>query len=253
MVKKYLKQVFLFLGCTCIALLASCGNDYRNGSYTIAYDPAWFGTELLGQQNNVTGFSRDLLRELGKIEKIKLSFLAMSWDTLVPNLKSKQYDAILSTLYPYLFNQTYFDFSSPYLLTGPVLVLPFNAQVKSIDDLNGAEIAVLPDTVGAIYLEKNPTILIRNYDSIPDALNDIVAGNIQGAVVDVLVATAYCDNIYNGSLKVFGSPMNDNGLRLIVLEQTPPSSLVKAFEEGLMKLKKNGTYNKLLEKWSLGQ
>jgi polar amino acid transport system substrate-binding protein len=250
MVKKYLKQIFLT---TCFALLAACGSDHRNGSYTIAYDPAWFGTELMGQQNNVTGFSRDLLREIGKLEKIKLSFLPMTWDTLVPNLKSSQYDAILSSLYPYLFNQTYFDFSEPYLLTGPVLVLPYNSNVQSISELSGAEIAVLPDTLGALYLEKNPEILIRNYDSIPDALNDIVAGNIEGAVVDLLIATAYCANIYQGTLKVSGPPLNDNGLRLIALEQTPPSNLVIAFDDGLAKMKKNGTYQKLLEKWSLSQ
>jgi polar amino acid transport system substrate-binding protein len=250
MLKNYLKQLFFT---TCFALLAACGSDHRNGSYTIAYDPAWFGTELLGQQNNVTGFSRDLLKEIGKLEKIKLSFLAMSWDTLIPNLKSKQYDAILSSLYPYLFNQTYFEFSAPYLPTGPVLVLPSNSNVMSIADLSGAEIAVLPDIVGAIYLEKNSEILIRNYDSIPDALNDIIAGTIQGAVVDILIASAYCNNIYHGSLKVVGPPMNDTGMRLIALEQTPPIGLIKAFDDGLVKLKKNGTYHKLLEKWTLGQ
>lgn len=231
----------------------ACGGSYRNGSYTIAFDAAWFGLELMGQQNNVTGFSRDLLKEIGKLQKIKLSFLPVNWDSLVPNLKNEQYDAILSSIYPYLFNQTYFEFSDPYLLTGPVLVLPMDSKTTSIKDLSGKEIAVLPDTFGALYLEKNPEILIRNFDSIPDALNATVAGSIDGAVVDILIASAYCKNIYHQTLKVAGPPMNDNGLRLITLEQVPQSPLIKAFNDGLATLKKNGTHKALLEKWSLGQ
>jgi polar amino acid transport system substrate-binding protein len=250
MLIKYLKKIFVT---TCFALLAACGTDHGNGRYTIAYDPAWFGVELMGQQNNVTGFSRDLLKEIGKQKKIKLSFVAMSWDTLIPNLKAKQYDVMLSPLYPYVFNQTYFTFSAPYLLTGPVLILPIDSKATSIADLSGSEIAVLPDGSGVFYLEKNPEILIRNYDSIPDALNDVAAGTIEGAAFDILIASAYCNNIYHDTLKIVGPPMDDSGLRLIVLEQSPPSDLIKTFDEGLVKLKTSGTYRKLLEKWSLVQ
>jgi ABC-type amino acid transport substrate-binding protein len=250
MMIKYLKKIFLT---TCFALLAACGSDQSNGRYTIAYDPAWFGVELMGQQNNVTGFSRDLLREIGKLKKIKLSFVAMSWDTLIPNLKAKQYDAVLSSLYPYIFNQTYFTFSAPYLLTGPVLILPIDSKAKSIADLSGSEIAVLPDGAGVYYLEKNPEILIRNYDSIPDALNDVVAGTIEGAAFDILIASAYCNNIYHDTLKIVGPPMNDSGLRLIALEPSSPNGLIKSFDDSLTKLMTNGTYRKLLEKWSLSQ
>jgi len=230
----------------------ACGGDYRNGSYTIAFDSAWFGIDLMGQQNNVSGFSRDLLREIGKKEKIKLSLSPVSWDVLVANLKSKQYNAIFSSIYPYLFNQTFYDFSDVYLLTGPVLVLPADSSFKSIAQLDGKEIAVVPDSKGSIYLEKNPSILIRNYDSIPDALNDVAAGTIDGAVIEVLAASAYCKNIYNGKLKIATAPLNDEGIRLLTLDQGAPE-LIKAFNRGLAELKKSGAYTTLLEKWSLGQ
>ncbi len=249
MLKKFLRP-FAYL--VFFALLAACGGDYRNGSYTIAFDPAWFGIDLMGQQNNLSGFSRDLLREISKKEKIKLSLSTVSWDVLVPNLKSNQYPAILSSIYPYLFNRTFYDFSNVYLLTGPVLVLPVDSSFKSIAQLDGKEIAILPDSSGATYLEKNPSILIRNYDSIPDALNDVAAGTIDGAVVDILEASAYCKNIYNGKLKVATAPLNDEGIRLLTLDRGAPD-LIKAFNRGLEELKKNGTYQTLLDKWSLGQ
>src|SRR5579871_4217020 len=100
---KQLGSLLLFI------FLTACGGDHSNGSYTIAFDPAWNGIELMGQQNNLSGFSRDLLRELGKKEKVKLSLSPVSWDILVPNLKSKQYNGILSSIYPYLFNKTFYE------------------------------------------------------------------------------------------------------------------------------------------------
>jgi ABC-type amino acid transport substrate-binding protein len=248
MKKKSIKHFFITI---CFGLLAACGSSHKNGSYTVAYDPAWMGLDLMGQQNTITGFSRDLLKEIGKVEKIKFSFVSMSWDTLIPNLKAKQYDAIFSSLYPYIFNQTYFDFSSPYLLTGPAFVLPLDSKATSIADFSGKEIGVIADSPAILYLEKNPEILIRTYDLIPDMLNDIVAQNIEGAACDILIASAYCNNIYHDSLKVVGPPMNDSGLRLVALEQSSLTNLIQAFDDGLAKIKKNGTYRKLLEKWTL--
>ena len=246
--KKSIKHFFITV---CFALLAACGGSHKNGSYAIAYDPAWMGLDLMGQQNSVTGFSKDLLKEIGKVEKIKFSLVSVSWDTLIPNLKAKQYDAIFSSLYPYLFNQTYFDFSAPYLFTGPALVLPLDAKDTSIANLSGKEIGVIADSSAVLYLEKNPEILIRTYDLIPDMLNDIVAGNIEGAACDILIASAYCHNIYHDTLKVVGPPMNDNGLRLLALEQSGLTNLIQAFDDGLAKLVKNGTYRKLQQKWTL--
>ncbi len=239
--------------CSLIFLfLFSCGSDHKNGSYTIGVDVAWYGMDFKGQENNVTGFSRDLLREISKMKKMKLSFLPVNWDVLISNLKTKSCDGILSSLPPYIFNQSTFDFSHPFLMTGPVLIVPVSSAWKSIDQLGGKEIAYLADSDGALILEKNPGILIRPYDSIPQALNDVVSGAIDGAIVDVVIASSYCQNIYKGQLKIVTPPLNDLGLRLLTrVHETPP--LMHAFNEGLAELKASGAYEALLKKWSLGQ
>lgn len=239
--------LWVVLGMT---LMTSCGGYRDKHIYKVAFDPAWFGLELLGQENTISGFSQDLLKEVAKIGKIQITLLYANKDHLVEDLKTKTYDAILSSIYPYLFNLTYFDFSDPYLLTGPVLVTPFSSKISSIDKLDGKEIAILPNTNGSLYLEKNPAILIREYGSIPDALNGIVEGSLDGAVFDILIARAYCRNIYQGKLRVAGDPFNDAGLRLLTLENSSPH-LLQIFNKALRELKKSGKYDTLLKKWSL--
>lgn len=244
-IKKSLFALFFFL-------LAACGGDHRNGTFTIGVDVAWYGLDFMGQQNNVTGFSRELLKEIGKLKKMKLAFLPVNWDVLLSDMKAGRYNGALSSLYPFVFNEANYDFSHPYLLTGPVLVVPIGSSVTSLDKLDGKEIAYLANSDGDLLLEKNPAILIRPYDSIPQALNDVAGGIIDGAIVNVLVATSYSENIYNGQLKIATPPLNEEGLRLLTPVQKNPQ-LIRAFNEAIDELKHKGTYDTLLKKWSLGQ
>lgn len=249
-----MQKVYSFIKGFSLLLLASCscGSDHRNGTYTIAADISWYGTDFMGQQNNVTGFSRDLLKEIGKNKKMKLSFLASNADVLLTDLKENRYNGALTALYPYIFNLSTFDFSKPYLLTGPVLVLPVSSTLTALDQLGGKEIAVLAGSNADLVVEKNPGILIRPYDSIPQALNDIIAGAVDGAVVDVIIASSYSQNLFEGQLKIASPPLNEQGLRLIA-SNSRAQPLINAFNQGLDELKKSGAYETLLKKWSLGQ
>ncbi len=211
-------------------------------------DQSWYPLLLDGKENNLTAFSTELLQEIGKKEEIAFSKAAVGWDVLMEGLKKGEYIAILFSMPPYNFNQQTFDFSDLYLKTGPVLVVPTSFNYTSLDDMAGKEIAVMPDSTGTLILEKYPGILIRNYDSIAKALNDVNAGKIDGALIDVLMASSYCQDLYQGKLRIVTKPLNDFGLRLITLHNRAPE-LIKAFNNGLEKLKSSKEYDKLMKKW----
>jgi polar amino acid transport system substrate-binding protein len=99
-------------------------------------------------------------------------------------------------------------------------------------------------------LEKYPGILIRTYDSIPKALNAILNGTIDGAIVDILSAVAYCQDLYQGKLKIVTDPLNNEGLRMLSLHDQS-QDLILHFNRGIEKLKSSGAYDKLLVKWNL--
>ena len=240
-------RYFLWL----LILVMGCSSGWQGKEKRVAIDPSWFPLSIAGRENHVTGFSTDLLKAIGRIEKMAITKMTVNWDTLVEGLQKHQYDAILSSMPPYIFNQKIFDFSDLYLATGPVLIVPMGSPNDSLKKMmKGREVAVLPDTKGAILLEKYPGILIRPYDSIPKALNDVVSGALDGAIVDMLFALAYCNDLYHDQLKIVTPPLTNEGLRLIVLHKEE-SDLVKAFNRGLAKLKSSGEYDKLLAKWNL--
>ncbi len=242
---------FLFLTLMAFqCLLSGCGTSEDSSLRKVAIDPMWSSLSLKGRESNLTGFATDLLQEIGRVEKINFVKISVSWDQLIPTLMNKDVEAILISMSPYNFNQNQFDFSELFLNTGPVLVVPSSSRVSALNQLDGKEIAALSGTNGVLILEKYPGILIRNYDSVPQALNAIVKGDIDGALIDILTATAYLQDIYHESLKIATPTLNDSGLRMVALHTISPD-LIEGFNEGLDKLKSNGTYDRLLKKWSL--
>ena len=98
----------------------------------IGVDPSWFPLAISGRENNVTGFSTDLLKEIGKIEKLHITKVTVNWDDLVEGLKKHKYEAILSSIPSYAFNKQIYDFSDLYLLTGPVLIVATDSTIDSL-------------------------------------------------------------------------------------------------------------------------
>jgi polar amino acid transport system substrate-binding protein len=156
----------------------------------------------------------------------------------------------LFSMLPYNFNLPKYDFSDPFLKTGPVLVVRYDSKIDSLNNLDGKEIAVQRGSSDANILEKYPNILIRIYDSLPEVFNAINAGSLDGAIAPSLLAESYTKDLYNKKLKVATPHLNDDGLRLITLngKSTP---LRDSFNRGLKNLKSNGTYDKLAQKWGL--
>lgn len=240
------KHWFSLFGICIYILLTGCNSS--TPSYLIGIDPSWHPLDLSGKEMNVLAFSNELLQEIADEQKIKISTVQMSWDNLIPGLQDKRYDAILYSMRPYNFNQKTFQFSELYLQTGPVLVVAADSKIKSLDKLDGKEIAVIEGSKDEVFLEPKKGVLIRTYDSIPNALNAVVNGTLDGALIDYLAAKSYTQDLYSKQLKIVTQPLDDEGLRLIAL-RTSPSDLIEAFDHGLERLKKNGTYQKLIVKW----
>jgi polar amino acid transport system substrate-binding protein len=242
------------LGLCALFFLGACGSS-SSDVYRIGIDPNWYPLDLPGRMTNLTAFSNELLQEIARIEKIELAKVDTNWNTLVWGLRGDKntrplYEAILSSMQPYIFHQKEYDFSTSFLATGPVLVMPVSSPVNALDQLEGKEIAILRGSEGALILEKYPGILIRTYDSLAQAFIDISKGTVDGLLCDALTATAYCQDLYSGQLHVATPPLNDAGLRLIVLHQKYPH-LLAAFNSGLQKLHTSGKYDELIRKWRL--
>lgn len=213
-------------------------------------DPSWHQVDLKDRQEVISAFSTELLTQIGHVEDLALVKVTVSWDDLIQGLKNREYEAILSPMTPYLFNAKEFRFSSVYLPLGPVLVVPAHSAIRSMDHLSGKQIAIIGDPSDDLFLRQIPGVWVRYYPSDAAALNALMQGVIDGALIDVITATAYCNDLYQGDIEIVSSPLTDEGLRLIALYDTA-DDLIQQFDRGLRTLRNNGFYEQLLHKWSL--
>jgi ABC-type amino acid transport substrate-binding protein len=240
-----MKRAFLAL---LLLLFSGCGNS--GPTYKIGVNQSWYPLALEGREVNVLGFSTDLLQEIAQLKKLQLVLVYMSWDNLLSGLEEKKYDAMLSSLRPYNFNEKKYNFSKQYLLTGPVLVVPENSTIHSLDTLTGKEIAVPEASIQDSLVSTVPGVIVRTYRIVGKAISNLLDGTFDGALIDYLTAHAYCQDLYQGILRITTPPLDNEGLRLIGLQGGPPD-LIQAFNEGLQELIDNGTYAKLTAKWNL--
>ncbi len=233
-----------------LLVFCGCGKSENGKEWRIAIDPLWYSINMPDRNREMSAFSNDLLQEVSVLQKIKIVKVRENWDNMLSRLQKGEYEGILYSMEPYLFYEKQYDFSEPFLLTGPVLVVPYTSKITSLSELSGKEIAVIQGAESELVVEKYPGVIIRQFDSIPDAMNALVFQAVDAAVIDVLRASAYCQDLYQGKLKVVGSPLTNEGLRLITLHDQAPE-LIAAFNTTLHELHKNHKYDALLRKWRL--
>ncbi|MBF5059398.1 substrate-binding periplasmic protein [Candidatus Neptunochlamydia vexilliferae] len=241
MIKRYFLLFFILM------VAVSCGTTSRGKSYTIAIDPSWFPLDLQGKEPNIYAFSSELLRAISHKEGVFFEKIRMDWDNLALGLEKGDYDGMLSSLTPRVFWGKTYTFSDPFLHTGPVLVIREEEKIRSLD---GKEIAVDSFANEAILIEKFPGVIIQYYTVIPEGLDEVLSGQLDGVLINYLQATSYIRDLYHGQVKIAMPPLDDAGLRLITLDGGN-TELVEIFNRGLDKLKDDGTLDKLLAKWEL--
>lgn len=239
------------LSLLCLLLLASCGGKQSGRDYKIALDPAWYSVELPGKESALTAFSTELILAIGKEENLKIEVFQNSWNNLMFGLQQNDYQAICTPMQPYLFYEKLYRFSDIYLETGPVIIVQENSSIKNLIELSGLEVGILRGSTNGLILEKYPEILQRTFDSAPVALDNLKAGNLQAVILDVLTAEAFTRDLYRGELKIASDPLVQEGIRVVGLNENS-ELLIQKFNRGLARLKKDGTYAKIANKWGLG-
>jgi polar amino acid transport system substrate-binding protein len=236
----------------CLFLLSCGGKKTKSYDYQIAFDPAWYSLESPGREPSLTNFTLELIEAIGKIERVSIGVYERSWSNLMYALQQGQCDAICSTMQPYLFYEKLYNFSNLYLMTGPVLVIPFKAPILPLEKMSGKIIGIQRGSNAAIILEKYPQIIQRTYDAIQPALADTSDGILDGAIADILSAEAFVQDLFQGQLKIATPPLTPEGVRILALKGHTPE-LIKIFNRGLARLKENGKYSELAKKWNLAE
>jgi polar amino acid transport system substrate-binding protein len=219
--------------------------------YMIARDISWYPLQLGDKDKNVTAFTSELLLDIANEEKFSYNLDNVGSTLLFYDLDNKDYDAILASTAPTAWNKEQYEFSDPFYLVGPVLIVPIDSTIHSIAEMEGKTLGIRSGSSVVFDVATIPSIIIIPYDNINQSLDNLRDNQIDGVILPTLLAQVYVKTFYNTTLKIATPPLTNEGLRLVTRKEPRFASLISRFNNGLKKVKENGTYNELLYKWGL--
>jgi len=231
-------------------VLASCAVQERK-TIVIATDAAFPPMEFINEDKEIVGFDIDLMNAIAEVQGLEVEFRNTAWDGIFAGLENGDYDAILSAVTITEERQVTYDFSDPYVNAGQAVVVRADETgIAGGEDLPGKTVGAQIGTTGAFAVQAVQDATLKEYDTIDLALQDLVNGNLDAVVVDTPVAAdfALASQQFSGKLKIVGEPMTEEYYGLVV-RKGEMQDLLRAFNEGLRKIKEDGTYDEIYEKW----
>lgn len=159
----------------------------QQGPLKVGMELAYPPFEMTDTTGKPAGVSVDLAKALGISLGREIKIENMSFDGLIPALKTGKIDIILSSMTATAERAQSIDFSEPYLQTGLCLLVRKDSAVQTIADLDqaGMTVAVKKGTTGHNYASKElkkTKVLVLDKEAA--ALLEVVQGKADAFIYD---------------------------------------------------------------------
>ncbi|KGD72042.1 amino acid ABC transporter substrate-binding protein [Tatumella morbirosei] len=196
---------------------------------------------------DLTGFDVEIGRAIAQQLHVKPVFVEGKWDGLIAGLDAKRYDVVINEVGVTPERQKKYDFSTPYIVSKAVVVVKNdNTSIHSFADLKGKN--------SAQSLTSNYAQIARQYgaqlvstDGFNQSIDLVVQGRADATVNDKLSFLDFKKHRPDAPVKIVAS--EDNASASAVLLRKDESTLQTAINDALATIKKDGTYEKISEKY----
>jgi len=236
-----------------LALVASAGAASPvKGSFKYCDDPTFPPMESTTTSGKPVGFDIDMANAIGKLWKVKATFVQTAFPGLLPALAAKKCNMVISGIFVTPDRVKQFP-AVPYMHTHRALVVQGGnpSGIKSPSDLSGKNVAVQTGTKYEQYLKDlndqfkssgKPQMNLQGYPGDTDAIAQLLIGRAD-AVLTQDTEGAYQKKQHPGKLAIaYLFPETDT---FGIYYRPSDKKLGTALRSAIKTLKKNGTLKKL--------
>ncbi|MEA1915647.1 MAG: transporter substrate-binding domain-containing protein [Campylobacterota bacterium] len=213
----------------------------------LAYPPF----EMSDKQGDPSGVSVDMAYALGKHLGREVVIQNIAWDGLIPSLKTKKIDIIISSMTINDERKKTIDFSDPYAKSSLAILAGINSGVDKIADLNqvGKVVAVKKGSTGHLYAKDhltNATVLV--FDKESTCVLEVVQVKADAFIYDQLTIYKNWSKNQATTKAILASFQKDFEHWGIALRQNEPE-LKANINEFIAKAKQDKTFDELSYKY----
>ena len=203
------------------------------------------------------GFDIDLAKEICKRMATQCTFVESDFDALIPSLKAKKIDAIISSLSITEKRQQEIAFSEKLYAANSRLIAPKGSKIEpTIASLKGKTIGLLQGTTQETYANQNwraQGVTVTPYANQDLVYQDLTAGRIDAAFQDEVAASEGFLKQPVGKDYAFAGPaVKDDkifGVGTGIGLPKENTELKAAIDKAFAEIRKDGTYDKLAKKY----
>lgn len=222
----------------------------KDGTLTVCSDVPYAPFEDFdkGSALGFKGFDVDMANAIAKGLDLKLKILDEDFDGLQSGLtlNAGTCDLVASALSITEDRKKHLAFTDGYYDSKQSLLVPDGSPIKSIDDLSGKKVGVQQGTTGKAYAEKNAKGAdLVSFPSDAEEFQALKAGQVDALLQDLPVNRGH--ELAGGYTVV---QQYDTGEEYGFAAKLGNDELVKEVNEQLAKLRKDGGYQKIFDKYS---
>lgn len=198
--------------------------------------------------HELVGYDVDFARALADSLGVKLKLVATNPGNRIPLLQSGKADLIVADITITPERAQTIDFSLPYFVTGQQFLVPAKSPDK-LDNYSHARIGAVKGTTGEQALhQRYPQARVLAYDDIPLAFTALRNGNVQAITQDsTILAGLLAAAPDKADFKILPDLLSKEEIGVGVKKGQP--ALLKAVNDELVALEKNGQAAKIYTSW----
>jgi arginine/ornithine transport system substrate-binding protein len=268
-----MKHLFLSLSLVGAATLVGCGKSEAPApapaeapaaapapaalpELKVAIDPTYQPFTFKTADGKPTGFDVDIAEALCKEIKRQCVFVEQVWDSMIPGLQAKKYDAIISSMSITEERLQVVDFSDKYYSTPSQIVVKTGTPFTDLASLKGKKLGVLKGSTQEKYAlgELKPVgVTVVPYEAQDQVYLDIKSGRLDGTVADrVEVTGGFLSKPEGKDYGFVGPELNEEkyfGIGMGVALRKGETQLKDEINAAIKAIRSNGTYDQLAKKY----
>lgn len=268
-----MKHLFLSLSLVGAASLVGCGKSEAPAPASapaaepaaapaalpelkVAIDPTYQPFTFKTAEGKPTGFDVDIAEALCKEIKRQCVFVEQVWDSMIPGLQAKKYDAIISSMSITEERLQVVDFSDKYYSTPSQIVVKTGTPFTDLASLKGKKLGVLKGSTQEKYAlgELKPVgVSVVPYEAQDQVYLDIKSGRLDGTVADrVEVTGGFLSKPEGKDYGFVGPELNEEkyfGIGMGVALRKGETQLKDEINTAIKAIRSNGTYDQIAKKY----
>lgn len=238
-----------------VTIFAGCGGEKKEkkDETLIAVTESTFPPfDTTDEKGNLVGFDMDLLDAIAKDQGFKVEYKSMEFDSLIPAIKSGNADIIAAGMTaedPQRKKKV--DFSDIYYDSAMVLMVKKdNETIKDMNSLTpemvvASQIGTTSGDMAQKWKEEGKIKDVKINNGFTECVSELQNGDVDAVLIDEPVAKALVKK--HADLKIVGEPLTSDGFGFAVAKGN--KELLDKINKGLANIKKDGTYDKIYQKW----